>query len=77
MNSNKSNQNLKNKTNKSYKHENLKEKYSNYPKKQNFLGEMNKTKLQNINKCIKRWKTKTSSNTTNRTISNQGFKKVC
>ena len=40
----------------------LKEKDSNYPKKQNFLGVMNKTKLQNINKCIKRWKTKTSSN---------------
>ena len=38
----------------------IKKNDSNYPKKQNFLGEMNKTKLQNINKCIKRWKTKTT-----------------
>ena len=37
-------------------------KRTNYPKKQNFLGEINKTKLQNINKCIKRWKTKIGSN---------------
>ena len=58
MNSNKSNQNLKNKTKKSYKQE----KDSNYPKKQNFLGAMNKTNFQNISKCIKKWKTKIGSN---------------
>ena len=34
-------------------------KNSNYPKQQNFLGIKNKTKLQNINKVSKRWKTKT------------------
>ena len=28
---------------------------------------MNKTKFQNINKCIKKWKTETGSNTTGRT----------
>ena len=32
----------------------LKEKDSNYPKQQNFLGVMHKTKLQNINNDIKR-----------------------
>ena len=36
----------------------VKGKDSNYPKQQNFLGEMHKTKLQNLNKSIKRWKTK-------------------
>ena len=37
----------------------LKEKDSNYPKQQNFLEVIHKTNLQNINKGIKRWKTKT------------------
>ena len=32
----------------------FKGKDSNYPKQQNFLGIKNKTKLQNINKSIKR-----------------------
>ena len=36
----------------------LKEKDSNYPKNQNFLGDMNKTKFQNISKCIKNEKQK-------------------
>ena len=37
----------------------IKGKNSNYPKQQNFLRLMYKTKLQDINKSIKRWKTKT------------------
>ena len=36
----------------------LKEKDSNYPKKQNFLGVMNKTKLQTITKVLKDGKQK-------------------
>ena len=37
-------------------------KNSDYPKQNFFLGIKNKTKLQNLNKSIKRWKTKTGYN---------------